>query len=215
MISPLPSCFEKFICCVGLVVFLKYSLCFICCTLNYIKSKVCLKNIKSYGKTVIVTGCTDGIGKALLYEFIKHDVDLLLISRNESELKNVKKDLIEKNKNFKGSIDYIVFDYNENNFASYKKIEAKIQNIDVGILVNNVGLSYPYPQVCVVYMNTQSDCVCAIYFVYVFYAYASCIYVMYVCHTRILCTYIMHVIYLFIYLFIYVCVFFFFFFFFF
>ncbi|VWU50438.1 steroid dehydrogenase, putative [Hepatocystis sp. ex Piliocolobus tephrosceles] len=142
----IPSCFEKFVFCIGLVVLLKYSLCLICCILKCIKSKIFLKNIKSYGKTVIITGCTDGVGKALVYEFIKHGVDLLLISRNESELKHIKKDLIEKNKNFKGSIDTIVFDYNENSFSSYKKLESKIENLDVGLLVNNVGVSYPYPQ---------------------------------------------------------------------
>lgn len=103
--------------------------------------------MKSYGDTVIITGCTDGIGKSLTYSLIKHDVNLLLISRNEKELKNIKVDLLERNKNYKGRIECITFDYNENNFSSYKTIQEKIQKFDVGILINNVGVSYPHPLV--------------------------------------------------------------------
>ncbi|ETW38324.1 hypothetical protein PFTANZ_00942 [Plasmodium falciparum Tanzania (2000708)] len=110
-----------------------------------VKSKIVLKNLKSYGDTIIITGCTDGIGKSLTYSLINQNVNLLLISRNESELKNMKRDLLEKNKNYKGTIEYITFDYNANDFNTYKIIEAKIRSMDIGILINNVGVSYPYP----------------------------------------------------------------------
>ncbi|ETW27374.1 hypothetical protein PFFCH_05146 [Plasmodium falciparum FCH/4] len=115
--------------------------------LKIVKSKIVLKNLKSYGDTIIITGCTDGIGKSLTYSLINQNVNLLLISRNESELKNMKRDLLEKNKNYKGTIEYITFDYNANDFNTYKIIEAKIRSMDIGILINNVGVSYPYPLV--------------------------------------------------------------------
>ncbi|SOV74228.1 steroid dehydrogenase, putative [Plasmodium sp. gorilla clade G3] len=130
---------------VGLIVILKNILYFCFWLFNYVKSKIALKNLKSYGETVIITGCTDGIGKSLTYSLINQNVNLLLISRNEAELKNMQTDLLEKNKNYKGTIEYITFDYNVNDFTKYKIIEEKIKSKDIGILINNVGASYPYP----------------------------------------------------------------------
>ncbi|SOV11509.1 steroid dehydrogenase, putative [Plasmodium sp. gorilla clade G2] len=130
---------------VGLFVFLKNILYFFFWLFNYVKCKIALKNLKSYGDTVIITGCTDGIGKSLTYSLIKQNVNLLLISRNETELMNMKRDLLEKNKNYKGTIEYITFDYNANDFTKYKIIDDKIRSMDIGILINNVGVSYPHP----------------------------------------------------------------------
>lgn len=112
-----------------------------------LKAKLFLKDLKSYGNTIVITGCTDGIGKSLTYALAKQNVNLLLISRNEKELKSIKKDLLEINKNCQRTIDYIVFDYNEHKFSSYKSMQDKLQKIDVGILINNVGISYPNPLV--------------------------------------------------------------------
>ncbi|KOB60092.1 hypothetical protein PFHG_01855 [Plasmodium falciparum HB3] len=146
------SGYMRFIFFIGLLVILKNILYFFFWLFNYVrtnffivKSKIVLKNLKSYGDTIIITGCTDGIGKSLTYSLINQNVNLLLISRNESELKNMKRDLLEKNKNYKGTIEYITFDYNANDFNTYKIIEAKIRSMDIGILINNVGVSYPYP----------------------------------------------------------------------
>ncbi|SBT87524.1 steroid dehydrogenase, putative [Plasmodium malariae] len=145
MINSFPSFFVRPVFYIGLVVVVKNIFYFAYWLLCYLKSKIFLRNLKSYGDTVIITGCTDGIGKSLTYSLIKHDVNLLLISRNEKELKNIKVDLLERNKNYKGRIECITFDYNENNFSSYKTIQEKIQKFDVGILINNVGVSYPHP----------------------------------------------------------------------
>ncbi|CRG99006.1 steroid dehydrogenase, putative [Plasmodium relictum] len=145
MINSLRSHFMRIVFCVGLVVVLKNLFFFFYWLLNYLKSKIFVKKLKSYGNTVIITGCTDGIGKSLTYSLIKQNVNLLLISRNESELVKIKKDLLEKNSNYKGNIDILTFDYNEHNFSSYKIIEDKIKNLDIGILINNVGVSYPHP----------------------------------------------------------------------
>ncbi|SBT32470.1 steroid dehydrogenase, putative [Plasmodium ovale wallikeri] len=136
-----------------------------------LKSKLFLNNLKSYGETVLITGCTDGIGKSLAYALIKHGVNLLLISRNEKELKNIKKDLLEKNKNFKGTIDYISFDYNEHNFSSYKSLQDKVQKHDIGVLINNVGISYPHPLVRGLCM-----CVCVCVYTHVYALLNSCVY---------------------------------------
>ncbi|GAW79835.1 steroid dehydrogenase [Plasmodium gonderi] len=145
MINFIPPLFVKPILYIGLVVVLKNVFYILYGLLNYIKCKIFAKKLRSFGDTVIITGCTDGIGKSLAYSLINENVNLLLISRNEDALKNMKNDLLERNKDYKGHIDYVTFDYNENNFSSYKTIQDKVENLDVGILINNVGVSYPHP----------------------------------------------------------------------
>ncbi|EDL45393.1 steroid dehydrogenase kik-i, putative [Plasmodium vivax] len=145
MINYIPPLFVKPLLYIGLVVFLKHALCLVYWLLNCLKCKVFARRLGSYGDTVIITGCTDGIGKSLAYSLISENVNLFLISRNEDALKSMKEDLLQKNRSYKGQIDYAAFDYNANSFTSYRGIQEKIEKLDVGILINNVGASYPHP----------------------------------------------------------------------
>lgn len=43
-------------------------------------------NLRSYGKWAVVTGSTDGIGKAYVEEFAKRGISLVLISRSLEKL---------------------------------------------------------------------------------------------------------------------------------
>ncbi|EUD65109.1 alcohol dehydrogenase [Plasmodium inui San Antonio 1] len=145
MIKFIPSLLVKPFLYIGLVVVLKHALCIVYWVLNCLKCKIFVRRLRSYGDTVIITGCTDGIGKSLAYSLIREDVNLFLISRNEDALKSMKEDLLVRNRNYKGQIDYATFDYNTNSFNSYRGIQEKIEKLDVGILINNVGVSYPHP----------------------------------------------------------------------
>ena len=44
------------------------------------------KNLKKYGKWVVITGATDGIGKAYAFILAKKGLSLVLISRTEAKL---------------------------------------------------------------------------------------------------------------------------------
>jgi 17beta-estradiol 17-dehydrogenase / very-long-chain 3-oxoacyl-CoA reductase len=48
------------------------------------------KNLKKFGKWAIVTGATDGIGKAYAMALAKKGMSVILISRTEAKLKDVK-----------------------------------------------------------------------------------------------------------------------------
>jgi 17beta-estradiol 17-dehydrogenase / very-long-chain 3-oxoacyl-CoA reductase len=53
-------------------------------------------NLKSYGSWAVVTGCTDGIGKAYAEKLAKLGVDLVLISRTLSKLEGQAKQLTQE-----------------------------------------------------------------------------------------------------------------------
>ncbi|KAG8537708.1 hypothetical protein GDO81_024044, partial [Engystomops pustulosus] len=59
----------------------------------HILSRVWRTDLKKYGGWAVVTGATDGIGKAYAEELAKRGFDVVLISRTLSKLKNVAKEI--------------------------------------------------------------------------------------------------------------------------
>ena len=53
-------------------------------------------DFKKYGSWAIVTGCTDGIGKAYAELFAKKGLNVVLISRTQSKLEEQAKELEER-----------------------------------------------------------------------------------------------------------------------
>jgi len=102
------------------------------------------KDLKKYGQWAVVTGATDGIGKAYAFAFAKKGMSVLLISRTESKLKDVKKEI--EAKNYPGvEISYLVCDYSKFDKAAQDTVGKVVRDLEVGVLVNNVGVSYRYP----------------------------------------------------------------------
>lgn len=102
------------------------------------------KDLKKYGKWAVVTGATDGIGKAYAFALAKKGMSVLLISRTESKLQDVKKEIEEKN--YDGiEVSYLVCDYSKFDKAAQDSVAKVVKALEVGVLVNNVGISYRYP----------------------------------------------------------------------
>ncbi|KAL5007471.1 hypothetical protein ScPMuIL_016277 [Solemya velum] len=99
-------------------------------------------NLKKNGSWAVITGCTDGIGKALAQQIAAEGLNCVLISRTKSKLEDLAKELETVNK-VKTMI--IVADFSDG-FEIYPDIQQKLEGLDIGVLVNNVGLSYPYPE---------------------------------------------------------------------
>ncbi|KAL1130251.1 hypothetical protein AAG570_013189, partial [Ranatra chinensis] len=89
----------------------------------------------------VVTGCTDGIGKAYTIELAKRGFNLVLISRNRDKLENVAAQ-IENQYNVQTKI--ILADFSHGR-SVFNHIESQLKGIQVGVLVNNVGKQYTYP----------------------------------------------------------------------
>lgn len=103
------------------------------------------KNVRKFGKWCVVTGATDGIGKAYAKALAKKGMSVVLISRTESKLADVKKE-IDDAEYPDVEVKYVVCDYSKFDSAAQETVRAAISDLDVGVLVNNVGVSYPYPK---------------------------------------------------------------------
>ncbi|KAM4833677.1 inactive hydroxysteroid dehydrogenase-like protein 1 isoform 1-T2 [Thomomys bottae] len=98
--------------------------------------------IKQYGRWAVVSGAADGIGKAYAEELASQGLSIILISENEEKVKTVAKDIANV---YKVETDVIVADFSGGR-EIYVPIREALKDRDIGILVNNVGVSYPYPQ---------------------------------------------------------------------
>ncbi|XP_076889333.1 very-long-chain 3-oxoacyl-CoA reductase 1-like [Bidens hawaiensis] len=100
------------------------------------------KNIKKYGSWALVTGSTDGIGKAFAFELANKGLNLILVGRNPNKLEEVSSEI--RLKYPKTDIKNIVFDLAGDLCEGVGKISEVIEGLDVGVLINNAGVSYPY-----------------------------------------------------------------------
>ncbi|KAG7315214.1 hypothetical protein KOW79_021302 [Hemibagrus wyckioides] len=93
------------------------------------------------GKWAVVTGATDGIGKAYAEELARRGFAIVLISRTQEKLDEVSKAIESK---YNVETKTISADFGSVDI--YSKIESGLAGLEIGILVNNVGVSYSYPE---------------------------------------------------------------------
>lgn len=95
-----------------------------------------------FGKWAVVTGSTDGIGKAYAKELARRGVNLILISRTIEKLKATKDEISLIDPSIE--VKLIAADFSRGKEV-FPEIEKQLKDINVGILVNNVGKNYAYP----------------------------------------------------------------------
>ena len=102
------------------------------------------KNLKKLGDWAVVTGATDGIGKAYAFQLASKGINVVLISRTKSKLQDVAREITSKFPSV--STKVIVVDFSDFSSTSRQAVSDVCSDLDIGILVNNVGVSYPYPK---------------------------------------------------------------------
>lgn len=100
------------------------------------------KNLKKYGSWALVTGPTDGIGKSFAFQLARKGLNLILVGRNPDKLNEVSKSI--QSKYSSTQIKTVVFDFSGDITDGVRRIKEAIEGLDVGILINNAGMSYPY-----------------------------------------------------------------------
>ncbi|KAL8565357.1 hypothetical protein ACOMHN_029052 [Nucella lapillus] len=94
-----------------------------------------LVNLNRFGAWAVVTGCTDGIGKAYAEKLAGMGLNLVLVSRNEEKLQQQARRIGEKT----GKLTrIIVADFSQPDI--YSRIAIQLAGLDIGMLVNNVGM---------------------------------------------------------------------------
>uniref|UniRef100_A0A663MVF5 Hydroxysteroid 17-beta dehydrogenase 3 n=1 Tax=Athene cunicularia TaxID=194338 RepID=A0A663MVF5_ATHCN len=96
---------------------------------------------RSLGEWAVVTGAGDGLGKAYSFELAKRGLNIVMISRTLDKLQRVASE-VEQTTGQK--VKVIQADFTKN--TVYENIEKSLQGLDIGVLVNNVGMLHnPLP----------------------------------------------------------------------
>ncbi|XP_062845842.1 very-long-chain 3-oxoacyl-CoA reductase-B [Trichomycterus rosablanca] len=93
------------------------------------------------GKWAVVTGATDGIGKAYAEELARRGFAIVLISRTQEKLDEVSKSIGSRY-----GVETKTISVDFGSLDIYSKIESGLAGLEIGILVNNVGVSYSHPE---------------------------------------------------------------------
>lgn len=101
-------------------------------------------NVRAFGEWAVVTGATDGIGKGYAQVLAERGLNVLLISRTQSRLDETAEEIRKICP--KVEVKTVQFDFGTTNLADYDRLEAELKDLDVAVLVNNVGAAYDYPE---------------------------------------------------------------------
>uniref|UniRef100_A0A8R1EH02 Very-long-chain 3-oxoacyl-CoA reductase n=1 Tax=Caenorhabditis japonica TaxID=281687 RepID=A0A8R1EH02_CAEJA len=93
----------------------------------------------------VVTGATDGIGKGYCFELAARGFNILLVSRTQSKLDATKQEILAKYPHI--NVRTAAYDFTDASTSGYQNLLTQLNEVDVGILVNNVGMFHGYPEI--------------------------------------------------------------------
>ncbi|XP_050444394.1 very-long-chain 3-oxoacyl-CoA reductase-B-like [Adelges cooleyi] len=100
-------------------------------------------NFKKTGKWAVITGATDGVGKAYAEQLAGKGLNIVLVSRTKSKLETTAKAIGDK---YGVETKIIEADFTDDGPEVYAHISKELYGLETGVLINNVGLSYPHPE---------------------------------------------------------------------
>ncbi|XP_052898812.1 inactive hydroxysteroid dehydrogenase-like protein 1 [Anopheles moucheti] len=89
-----------------------------------------------YGKWAVITGASDGIGKGYAHYLARKGMSIVLVARNETKLAKVAAEIKSKHG---VETKVVVADFSKGP-EIYPNLEKALVPLDIGILVNNVGI---------------------------------------------------------------------------
>ncbi|XP_052013419.1 17-beta-hydroxysteroid dehydrogenase type 3 [Apodemus sylvaticus] len=91
--------------------------------------------LQSMGQWAVITGAGDGIGKAYSFELARHGLNVVLISRTLEKLQAIAEEI----ERITGSrVKIIQADFTREDI--YDHIKEQLEGLEIGVLVNNVGM---------------------------------------------------------------------------
>jgi len=89
----------------------------------------------------LITGASDGIGRGIALELVKHGFNIVIHGRNEKKLERVKSELEALGKGV--DVRILVVDAGEQNL-DWDEIAKQLEGLEITILVNNAGgMAFP------------------------------------------------------------------------
>jgi 17beta-estradiol 17-dehydrogenase / very-long-chain 3-oxoacyl-CoA reductase len=99
---------------------------------------------RRYGAWAVVTGATDGIGRAVAFRLAASGLGLVLVGRNQEKLAAVAAEIKARHPKVPEVRTFVLDFAGEGLAAGVEALKDSIRGLDVGVLVNNAGVSYPY-----------------------------------------------------------------------
>ncbi|KAI8054998.1 hypothetical protein BDF22DRAFT_674774 [Syncephalis plumigaleata] len=129
---------------VGLLTVTYYSFIFLCMLFDTtIRRGISLSKFGAKrGAWAVITGCTDGIGKAYANQLAAAGFNVVLVSRTLAKLQNLKQEIEAK---YRVETKVVTIDFAQANAEDYEQLKAAVNDIDVGVLINNVGTNHEFP----------------------------------------------------------------------
>ncbi|XP_072905087.1 very-long-chain 3-oxoacyl-CoA reductase-B-like isoform X2 [Hemitrygon akajei] len=126
----------------------------------YILSKFWKVDLTYFGDWAVVTGATNGIGKAYAHELARRGLNIVLISRSLEKLKTTAEEIEQKH----GKKTKII----QADFTAgtdiYGPIQEVLNGMNIGVLVNNVGKMYDILSCCFLDVPDVKKAVADIFF---------------------------------------------------
>ncbi|KAF7813651.1 very-long-chain 3-oxoacyl-CoA reductase-like protein [Senna tora] len=129
----------------GFLILLKHFIFFLSWILHtFLRSEKDL--IGTYGSWALITGATDGIGKAFALGLARRGLNLILVSRSSGKLRSVSEEIRAEFP--RSEIRTVEIDFSDDGGGGggMKRLREAVLDggaVDLGILVNNVGITYP------------------------------------------------------------------------
>jgi hypothetical protein len=94
-----------------------------------------------YGKTIVISGASSGLGRALTIHFIReHNCNVIGIGQSEEKMKSLQNELSYQADEFRYKTFDVSIQENWHQFAE----ELEADGINIDILINNAGILLPF-----------------------------------------------------------------------
>eukprot|EP00920_Eleutheroschizon_duboscqi_P038009 GHVT01090924.1.p1 GENE.GHVT01090924.1~~GHVT01090924.1.p1 ORF type:complete len:361 (-),score=82.05 GHVT01090924.1:1021-2013(-) len=139
------ACIKCFLCIAGAIAVCKSLVCLVSTVIRRYRAPCRLSDC---GEWAVVTGATDGIGKAMTMELAAKypTLNFLLISRSNEKLQATVQEVRSLHPACSGTLKTLAVDFSSADETIFRQLAEAVAALDVGILVNNVGLGYPFAQ---------------------------------------------------------------------
>ncbi|CAI4214927.1 unnamed protein product [Parascedosporium putredinis] len=146
LIASIPAPFQLLLIGVGALSFARF-------LFSYLRGLVAIfmlggTNLRKYGKPgtwAVVTGASDGLGKEFAHQLASKGFNLVLVSRTLSKLETLAAELEEKYSAKGLQVKVVAMDYAQDRAEDYAALAKEIDDLEVAILINNVGQSHSIP----------------------------------------------------------------------